>query len=57
MVVRSVSVIGSVLSRAGAPAGAQIAIESRFPLQDQSASLGCRSAQWFDQRTLGRRGV
>src|SRR5690242_3184947 len=56
MVVRSVSVIGSVLSRAGAPASAQIAIESRFPLQDQSAFLAWHSAQWFDQRTFGRTG-
>src|ERR1051326_555598 len=39
MVVRSVSVIGSVLSRAGAPVSAQIAIESQFPLELQSASL------------------
>jgi hypothetical protein len=56
MVVRSTAVIGSVLSCAGAPAGARIAIESQFPLKDQSASLARRSAQWFDQRTFGRSG-
>jgi hypothetical protein len=58
MVVRSVSVIGSVLSRAGAPVSAQIAIESQFPLKLQSASLlPDFRAQWLDQRTFGRLGV
>jgi hypothetical protein len=56
MVVRSVSVIGSVLSQRRAPVGAQIAIESQFPPEDQSASLAWHSAQWFDRPTFGRPG-
>jgi hypothetical protein len=56
MVVRTVSVISSVLSREGALVSAQIAIESQFPLEDQSASLAWHSAQWFDHRTFGRWG-
>jgi hypothetical protein len=36
--------------------GVQIAIESQFPPEDQSASLAWHSAQWFDRPTFGRPG-